>query len=345
MADSESPVVTDDLDAFEAEFFGKTPDKSPVETNEVEEEVENSEIETPSATEGNESEDEADDESEESIEDEDTLAEEDAHAEDEEDDGSQKSKRRKPAKERIQELTAARREAERRADALERQIAELRQNKDKSEDTKREAAPAAPLEAAAPNPDERLESGEPKYPMGEFDPHYIRDLTRFTIQQERADIENRAAQERQAREIELAQQALTESWTEKLTSAREELPDLVEKAVDLEHEFRNLEPKYGEYLAATIMSLDYGPHVLDYLADHLDEARKIVAAGPTQATIALGRIEARIAATKERKSNEVEKGKVSNAAPPPPRTRGSGGRTSVKPDTDDLDAFEKLYFA
>jgi hypothetical protein len=52
-----------------------------------------------------------------------------------------------------------------------------------------------------------------------------------------------------------------------------------EKAVELEDTFRDLDPSYGKYLATTIMSLDYGPHVLDYLADNPDEARNIVASG------------------------------------------------------------------
>jgi hypothetical protein len=120
MADSDNTpvVVTDDLDEFSALLFGKAGAK------------EDSEIETPSATtdasrQGNESDSEGDEPKDEHQDDEsedepqeDAPADESGEADEEdEEDTPPPPKQRKSARERINELTAARREADRRADA------------------------------------------------------------------------------------------------------------------------------------------------------------------------------------------------------------------------------------
>jgi hypothetical protein len=258
---------------------------------------------------------------------------------DEEETNVFKIKRKKSAGERIRELTTARHEAEREADRLRRENEELKSSKKVEEPEA--SKPSADLEKDAPNPDEQLDGGAPKYPLGEFDPKYIRDLTRYTIKVEREAAkaeETKSAEEAHYKE---AEQALQTSWSDKLAAVDPEIKEgLRATAVDLENTFRDLHPDYGKYLASTIMSMDHGPQVLHYLASHLGEARKIVASGPTAATIALGRIEARFDVDVEK----VKKVRETKAPPPPPTNRGSGGKFSVAPDTDDLDAFEKAFF-
>lgn len=335
---------TDDLDAFSDMFFGNTPAKAEATDNEDDEISE-----TPSATDDSEESNE-ESKSDKDEDGEDAPADEDKDEDpDEEDKSLLKVKGRKPARERINELTAKAREAERERDALRRELEDFRSQKESKPQDVVSHDKATPLDSGAPNPDTILEDGSPKYPLGEFDPIYIRDLTRFTIQQENEAVKKEAKVAREAEEMETAERELLSSWNDKLRTSSERLPDLSEKVVDLEDTFAGLDPSYGKYLAATIMSLDYGPDVLDYLADHLDEARKIVAAGPTSATIALGRIEARFyAAAEAKETSDSGKGKVgksTEAPPPPPRNKGSGGKQAVSPDTDDLEAFEKLYFA
>lgn len=346
MSDSNTVDVTDDLDAFSAELF-KTPaalDDADQVVDEGEGESEEA-TETPSATEEVEEsvapEEEANDE-------EDALAhEDDDDTEDEEEDRSLfKTKGRKPARERINELTARAREAERRAEALLRELEEARSKREPEDKPTQEAkSSTAPLEGA-PDPEAEDKDGNPVYPLGEFDPHYIRDLTKFTIKQETAAAKAAEAEARQREALEQAENELVETWTEKLKESAERLPDLSQKAVGLEETFRDLDPNYGKYLASTIMALEYGPDVLDYLADNIAEAQKIVASGPTQATIALGRLEARFA-FKNEKRDEVEKGRIvkpTSAPTPPPTNRGSAGKKGVSADTDDLDAFERHFF-
>lgn len=328
MADSDTQIEnvdvdTDNLDDFSDTFFGKAKVAEP-EVEDVEEVSE-----TPSATE----------EVEESTVDE--ADGDDAPADDEdEDEKPSQAKGRKSARERIDELTAKARQAERRADAAERELAAAKVQTPANEKEVRQAPEA--LDTGAPTPDDVLENGDLAYPLGEFDPKYIRDLTRFTIRQENEVARKEDEQARQNEALEQEERVLVQEWTVKLNDAAERLPDFREKVAELEDTFSDLDPNYGKYLATTIMSLEFGPEVLDYLADHPDEAQTIVAAGPTRATIALGRIEARFAS-----GDEVEKGKVvtTQAPPPPPKNKGSHGKVSVAADTDDLDAFEKQFFS
>lgn len=321
-------VNTDNLDDFSSQFFGKPEAPEP----EVEEAPE-----SPSATD----EDSTESEPEESTPDEnegdgvDTPAPEDDEP-DEDEPEAPKPRGRKPAAERIKELTTRAYEAERRAEAIQKELDAARQ--------KPVEVPVrqTPLEGAAPHPDTLAEDGQPLYPLGEFDPTFIRDLTRFTIRQETEAARKEDEEARQKTETETVERQLLDSWTEKVKASTERLPDLAEKVTELEEAFSGLDPNYGKFIAATLMSLEHGPDVLDYLADHPDEAKRIVNSGATQASIAFGRLEARF----DSDPSESGKGKVvqTEAPPPPPRTRGSGGKAGVAADTDDLDAFEKQFF-
>lgn len=334
MSDSvETVEVTDDLDAFSNEFFGTTPASEEVAEEHNEEEAD--EV-NPSPTDGEEEPETGDED--------DALDEDEQIEDDEEDDASLfKVKGKKSARERINELTAKARQAER--DLAEvRRLLEERDSKQEVEKPQAQSKPA-PMAADAPDPDAESEDGTPKYPLGEFDPMYIRDLTKFTIAQEREADKAARAEEAEREQLQEAEQELVSHWTSKVGEAMEELPDLETKVGSLEQHFLTMDPDYGKYIAATIMSMDYGPHVLDYLADHLDEAQRIADSGPTQATLALARIEARIAVRKEQ-GNKVDKIVRPTSAPtPPPRNKGMAGKTRVAPDTDDLEAFERSFFS
>lgn len=322
-----------DFEAFEQEFFGVTKE------TDADEDSGNDDNDAPAP--------ESDDESP----DPNASEEEDADEGEEDDDPQPEVKgRRKTAKDRINELTAKAREAERREEALRAEFEALKAKLESSPTDDKKDTPAADtptalaaLDADAPDPDATLENGQPKYPLGEFDPTYIRDLTRYTIAKEAEAAKAAEAKAKEEAEMEAAEKALVDSWQEKLVKAEETLPELRERAAGLEHTFRNLDPSYGTYLASTIMSMEYGPEVLDYLGGNIAEAQRIVESGPTAATIALGRLEARFAMKAE---GEKRKGRTTSA-PPPPRqqTRGSGGRFAVADDTDDLDAFEQKFFS
>lgn len=307
-------VNDDDLDAFTADFFGEKPVEPSEAKPEAEQEAEEGDTEAQNTelTDQDEAEAEAE------------LA---------------KPKPKSKVQERIDELVKQREETKREADA---KIEAIRKE---FEDFKKANTPEKPaVKTDEPTPEDVLESGDLKYPLGEFDPAYIRDLTKFVLAQERTQANIQAEQERVAKEQQLAQEQLTSSWNEKVVSAKEKYPDLAEKGEKLLAGFSGLNTDYAGYLSTVIMSMDYGPDVLYYLSNNPDEATKIVNSGAQKATLALGRIEAKFAEAEQTKQSA--KPKVSKAPPPPTATaRGTGGGVqTVEPDTDDLDAFTREFF-
>lgn len=276
----------------------------------------------------------------------DALVETDDDATDEAEDDGDTDAPEPPAKkksrfqERIDELTNRAKEAEARERETARKVEEILA-REKAKETAAKPEPKADVEG--PTPDDLKEDGSEKYPLGEFDPAYIRDLTRFTISQETERAKAEAAQEAEQRKVQEAQAQLATEWSGKLESATERYPDLLEKNAALESTFRDIEPQYGEYLATTIMSMDYGPDVLYYLGNNVEEAKRIAASGPLKATIALGRLEAKFADAAAEK--QLQKPKVSKAPVPAPVNKGTAVNKTVAPDTDDLDAFSAMFFA
>jgi hypothetical protein len=232
---------------------------------------------------------------------------------------------------RIDELTAKRRDAEREAE-------QLRERLDRIENQMKEKEPPAKEEVKSSDgsldPDALDDKGELIYPLGDMDPKFIRDVTRNEYKQMR--------EQEKAQEAHTAQQAaISANWQTKVAKAKESIPDLEEKTQKLGEHFQGIDPQYGEFLATTIMQMDKGPEMLYYLADHPDEADMIVGSGPLKAAMALGRLEAQMATTSAPAPKRVSK------APEPPltRTRGKSGSTVPPADTDDLDAFIKHHWS
>jgi hypothetical protein len=82
-----------------------------------------------------------------------------------------------------------------------------------------------------------------------------------------------------------------------------------------------------QILAKTIMQLDNGPSVMEYLADNLDEADRIVKMGTNVALLQLGRLDAMFIEPSVEELPPVKP----TAAPRPPAalSRGSGGKATV----------------
>jgi hypothetical protein len=322
---SDSEAVDIDLDTFEkALATGELPEQK----KEVSEP-------TPSAT---EEEDESKPEGEEPEGEDGDDTPEEPEAEEEEAEDKPKPKKRKNAQERIRELTADKYEMQRRVEALERALIE-KAGQDKSEDKPTQAV--APASDSAPDPDAMNEDGTPLYPLGQYDPQFVADLTRHTLKVEREKANKLDVEEQQKKMVAEAQRELTINWQAKVEAAAERLPDLPEKFDNLQQTFKELPEDYGNFLASSIMMLDNGPDVLDYFADNLEEAKRVVNAGPHGAILALGRLDARF-----EKARGVEKGSVKStqAPPPPPKNKGTAVAKDIRPDTDNLDDFEKIFY-
>lgn len=331
MSDSEQLVETggdtDDLDLFSKQLFGVREVKAAEPSNEP--------------TSDEDSEEEVDDDT--VAEDDDSTKTEadtdDASDEDDEPVEPKGKKNRKSFQERINELTAKNKETERLA-AVERAEMARRFNELEAKlNPPKETAKAAP--AGAPDPNADGEDGEALYPLGEFDPKYIRDLTRFTIAQEQEAAEKfRAQKDQEAQENQLRAQ-VAEHWKSNLLETEKELPDIREKINDLEVMFTGLDTGYAQYLVDLVMTLENGPRILHYLGDNPKEAQEIVSSGAAAATVKLGKLDGRMARVP---IVEAPVKKVSKAPEPPKSTRGTGGKFSTAGDTDDLDAFSKTFF-
>ena len=326
MSTPETIVDTDvddtDLDAFNTLFHGKgeaPKDDGPKEDDPAEDEDVDAPIEQEETQEDDE--DDAD------------LGEEEKDNDEEE----EASKPKTRAEKRIEQLLEKARLAEERVRALEAEI------KARKEPEAPKPTPK-PVDDKIPKPDDKNEDGTDKYPLGQFDEAFQED--RFNYLMEKSLAEQKAALEQQAREQEArqAQEALNNAWNEKLNPARERYPDFQEKGEELLETFSGLDQEYGEYLTATIMGMEYGPDVLYFLSNNLNEAQRIVKLGPQGATIALGRIEAQFALDQDEEKPKPRP-KVSKAPAPPPRNKGSNAALpEVSDDTDDLEAFSKKLF-
>lgn len=233
--------------------------------------------------------------------------------------------------ERIDQLSEKARVERERAEALEARLAAL------------ESAGKEPVKEEVkgePTPDDLDADGTPKYPLGEFDPQYAKDVIKYSLDTALKAQKEEAAEAARIAEYEKAEKARMDAWTEKLTPAQERYPDFTDKAEDLLDAFGGLDEQYGEYLTNVLMEMEHGPDVLYYLSNNLEEADRIVKMGAVGATIALGRIESRFD-----KAEEEKKIRVSKAPSPPPTNKGSAiAVADVPDDTDDLDAFTAKLF-
>lgn len=337
----ETPEV--DLDDFATELFGGS--KEAPDNAKSEEEVEDTTEELDALTENEEDTHVDDDED-------DTLAPENSDDENETDDEEvdeteaeaedkpSKPQKKSRAQERIEELNTKYREEERKRIALEERLRLLEEQKGKSEDK-----PDTPDEPAKgltePSPDDKNEDGTDKYPLGEFDPKYLKDIVLHANRLEREAAKAEQDKATKAAQTEQARNELMEEWQGRVNSAQERYPDFQEKTQSLAAAFEGIDPSYGDYLGDTIMSMDNGPDVLYHLASNPEQAKEIANSGAAKATLAIGRISAMYEGEKVDKKPAP---KSTKAPPPPPRARGSAVAKSVDPTTDDLEEFEKLLF-
>lgn len=245
---------------------------------------------------------------------------------------------------RINELTRARHEAERREAALIARLEAL--EKGPAQPVSQPTPSKATLPQGAPDPEAKNEDGTDKYPLGVFDPDFIFDLNSFTVDQRIAARDKEAADKYAAQQLANAQNELRANWSQKVDAVEEEIPEIREHIGSLVDTFSNIQPEYGEYLATTIMQMDNGPAIMEYLSQNIGEAQKIVASGPHAATISIGRLDAVLSKPVRSKEKDVSNKKPSEAPPPPVAvTRGSKNKSEVRPDTENLADFKRAFMS
>lgn len=344
MTDSENLVdIPEDFSDFKNTFLGTKP-------TEVEDTEENALAtdEDEDASQEDEAEDLEDTEDEDTQEDSEDSEDDSDDADESEKEPQNKGKKPKSQyQERINELTRARRDAERREAALIARLDAL-ETKDKPVQDSPQESPLDRLPPDAPKPDAVDAKGNPKYALGEYDPQYIFDLTVFAGKHAADEIEQTRARADAERHLEAQRNGIRNEWAQKLDAAEEEIPEIREHISELVDAFQAVDPGYGEYLATLIMTSDTGPAIMEYLSQNIGEAQKIVASGPTAATLAIGRLEAKLQNTITRPNGEEKRNKKPSDAPRPPTAinRGTkGGSAKVRPDTTDLAAFKRDFFS
>jgi hypothetical protein len=224
----------------------------------------------------------------------------------------------KTAKERIDELTTARRQAERDAEYW-RGVAEGRIKPQ-----------AEPQPEATDDRDPNAGPDPAEYEYGESDPKYLVALARHEARQEFEEQRQREAIEREVTELE-------QGWKSRAETAKEKYADFDEKVI--------ASADRGEWpcplpLALGIMQSEVGDDIAYHLASNPDEAKRIAALPDLQMAREFGRLEARFMTPAAQPQKKIA---TDAPEPAPSRTRGAGGKFAPDDDTTDFAAFEAKY--
>lgn len=226
--------------------------------------------------------------------------------------GEQPQPKRTSVQDRIDELTRDKHAERRRAEALERELAQFRAQ--------------APPQPQKPANTEDAEPDPGQFQFGEADPAFIRQLARHEARQAyRAEAERHQQQTRV--------QSLEQTWTDRQQAFAKDNPDYFD-ALDREWVCTPV-------MADAIKTSDEGARVAYHLAQHPDEARRISGLNPLAQVRELGRLEATLATPPAEPAPQLKT--VSDAPAPHPQSRGLKGQFKPPADTSDFAAFERAY--
>jgi hypothetical protein len=228
------------------------------------------------------------------------------------------------AEARISKAVSLQREAERKAAALEQELAHLR------------SQPPAPRQPEAPaaRPAEEEEPTPDRYEGLQYDPNYIRDLSLWQVKQAWQAMAQQA-QERQALEQQRAAEAAQmQAHQERLTAARQKYPDFDQRI--------RPDVPVNAPMAHIITGSPVGPELLLYLSDHPDESQRIATLHPVLAIREMGKLEARFETAAAGSSGSVSVPPMSSAKPVVKPVTGSPA-TVERDEYRDDEPFEAHY--
>lgn len=207
---------------------------------------------------------------------------------------------------RVNEITRARREAERRAAALEQELQSYRQQGGRQQ-------------PAQPSPQD-TQDRVPTLAEHNYDVEaYTAAMTQYAVRQANAAAEQRFTQQQHQHQ----QQQVVQQFEERSRVYAAAHPDYEQSVTELAQSVQ-----FPAEIVEAIGLSEHGPAVAHYLAQHLDEADRISRMPPYLAAVQLGRIEAQVGTQKPTSKP------VSGAPTPPPTL--SGGKSTVSKDPDDL---------
>jgi hypothetical protein len=237
---------------------------------------------------------------------------------------------KKTTQERINELTRARREAERTAERLEARLRELERSQEApppKEEAPKEEAPAAP------NPDD--------FDYGEIDPRYISASVAYQTQQSIAAWQREEHARQQTELAERVRREAQDKFAAKVDEGSRKYDDFYEKVV--------IGAEKGEWplsdeMGSLLVESDVGDDIAYHLASHPEEAVRVYRQTPVEQARYFGRLEAKFSAERTAATGNGA-GKPAKRAPkaPPPVRPAVGAHGGHEPSamSDDFLAFER----
>jgi len=212
---------------------------------------------------------------------------------------------KKSAQERIDELTAARREAEREAEYWRSRATQAPQT-----------APQAQTGDGKPDPAD--------FTDGAYDPAYIDAMTDWKAEQA---VEKRFSQ----REAQSRVQSAVEAFDAKVAA---EYPDGEPAGITA----LRRAPVLPQTIVDLVTTSEVGPKLAEHLGDNPRDLARLSALAPHLQGRELAKLEQKLAGPLA-----IPPKTATDAPEPAPTLRGNGGRFKVAPDTQDFAAFEAQY--
>lgn len=246
----------------------------------------------------------------------------------------------KPAKggkpgvqERIGDITAKFRGAERQANAEKARADALQAELDALKGGKAPLTTPQPAATGGATPPDASQ-----YDYGELDPKFISALARYEAKQELAAEAARNEETRQAAAADAERQERATKQTALTKAGAELYDDFDEVVMQGAQEGRwQLSPHLGPLL----LDSDFGAQIAYALASDPAEADRVFGLSPAGQAKWLGRQEATFEAAKSSQARPAPK---APQAPPPPKTpRGGSGSNKVSADSSDFAAVERAW--
>jgi len=219
------------------------------------------------------------------------------------------AKPKQTAQERIAEVTALRREAEREAEFWKAKALQASTPEPKAE--------AEPQGNARPDPNQ--------YEYGDTDPQFIEDLTDWKVSKA---LEQRFGEQDQ-------RQAIVKTIETFKGRVAQSFPDGEPEGMKA---YRALQT-VPVALQDIVLSSENGPKLAAHYGSNRAELERLSGLSPTMQAYEIAKTEARLSGPPSAPVKTV------STAPEPPghMSRGAGGKFTVAADTDDFAAFEKAY--
>lgn len=222
--------------------------------------------------------------------------------------GTEEKKQNPKLEKRFSELTKQRKEAEARAEELERRLAAI-------EGKQAQPAQAQPESTQKPTPDNYRDAFE-----------YAEALSQWSAEQALLKRE----QEVKQKEFEVQKQKVIQTWQEKLEATIAELPDY-------EAMVASSSVKVNDTVRDAILESNVGPRILYELASDDEIAEKLSTMTTASALKLIGKLEAKFEKTEEPVKAEKKTVAAKSKAPEPIRPlRSTGGVAEVSMDGNDM---------